>query len=170
MEQRITLITLGVRDHKKSRDFYLNVFGWTPMEASNDNITFFQLNDIKLALFSEDALAEDAAIKHDGSGFRRFSLAYNVESEKKVDEVYAELVHKGATPLKKPEKVFWGGYSSYVADRMEFSGRSPTIPSCKELLNNLTFNGISTRHTGWPSSGSDPQAFRRLTSLAIDQP
>lgn len=116
MEQRITLITLGVSDHKKSREFYLNVFGWTALAGSNDDITFFQLNDVKLALFSEHALAEDASIKHDGNGFRRFSLAYNVASEQEVDKVFDELVSKGATPIKKPEKVFWGGYSSYVGD------------------------------------------------------
>jgi uncharacterized protein len=116
MQQRLTLITLGVSDVKRSRDFYTTAFGWTPLPSSNDDIIFFQLNGLQLALFSEHALAEDADIKADGQGFRKFSLAYNVRSEKEVDDLFAEVVKKGAKSLKKPQKVFWGGYSSYVSD------------------------------------------------------
>lgn len=116
MEQRITLITLGVRNLQRSRDFYQNIFGWQPLESGNESIVFFQLNGIQLALFPQESLADDAGIPAEGSGFNKFSLAYNVRSEKEVDDLVAELEAKGVTVLKHPEKVFWGGYSSYISD------------------------------------------------------
>ncbi|TXK29668.1 VOC family protein [Pontibacter qinzhouensis] len=116
MEQRITLITLGVKNLQRSRDFYKHVFGWQQTEASTDSIIFMQLNGIQLALFPQESLADDAGVAADGKGFRGFSLAHNVRSEKEVDELVAQLEHKGARVLKRPEKVFWGGYSSYIAD------------------------------------------------------
>lgn len=66
MEQRITLITLGVSDLKKSRDFYEKKFGWTPLPTSSDDIVFFQLKAIQLALFPDHALAEDAQVDANG--------------------------------------------------------------------------------------------------------
>lgn len=116
MEQRLTLVTLGVKNLQRSKDFYEKVFGWKPTAASTDGIIFFQLNGIQLALFPQESLAYDAGVPADGKGFRRFSLAHNVRSEKEVDELVAHLEDKGATVLKRPEKVFWGGYSSYIAD------------------------------------------------------
>jgi uncharacterized protein len=116
MEQRITLITLGVKNLQRSRDFYINIFGWKPLETSNESILFFQLNGIQLALFPQESLADDAGVPADGKGFRGFSLAHNVRSEKEVDELVSSLEAKGVRVLKQPEKVFWGGYSSYVAD------------------------------------------------------
>jgi len=116
MEQRITLITLGVKNLQRSRDFYINTFGWKPLETSNESIVFFQLNGIQLALFPQESLADDAGVPADGNGFRGFSLAHNVRSEKEVDELVASLEAKGVRVLKQPEKVFWGGYSSYIAD------------------------------------------------------
>lgn len=116
MEQRITLITLGVSDLKKSRDFYEKKFGWTPLPTSSDDIVFFQLNAIQLALFPDQALAEDAQVEAHGSGFKKFTLAHNVRSEKEVDELVAQLEERGVVIVKRPQKVFWGGYSGYVAD------------------------------------------------------
>ena len=116
MQSRITLITLGVSDLKKSRAFYENAFGWKPLPASDDNIVFFQLNGLQLALFPDHALAEDAGVPEKGSGFKKFSLAHNLRSEKEVDELIADLELKGVKIVKRPQKVFWGGYSSYVAD------------------------------------------------------
>lgn len=116
MEQRLTLITLGVRNLQRSRDFYQNIFGWQPMESSNESIVFYQLNGIQLALFPQESLADDAGVEADGKGFRGFSLAYNVRSEKEVDKLVASLEAKGVTVLKQPQKVFWGGYSSYITD------------------------------------------------------
>ncbi|MEO5599723.1 MAG: VOC family protein [Cyclobacteriaceae bacterium] len=116
MEQRITIITLGVSDLKKSRAFYEEKFGWIPLPASSDDIIFFQLNSIQLALFPAHALAEDAQVAGAGSGFKKFSMAYNVRSEKEVDELVSELQSRGVHVLKSPQKVFWGGYSAYVED------------------------------------------------------
>ncbi|MFD2244728.1 VOC family protein [Pontibacter ruber] len=116
MEQRITLITLGVKNLQRSKDFYQNILGWKPLESSNESIVFFQLNGLQLALFPQESLADDAGVEADGKGFRGFSLAYNVRSEKEVDEVVASLEAKGVKVLKQPQKVFWGGYSSYIAD------------------------------------------------------
>ncbi|GAB3814815.1 VOC family protein [Pontibacter rugosus] len=116
MEPRLTIITLGVRNLQRSRDFYQNVFGWHPTPNSSEGIVFFELNGIQLALFPQESLADDAGVSPDGSGFRRFSLAHNVASERAVDELVSALEQKGATVLKRPEKVFWGGYSGYIAD------------------------------------------------------
>ncbi|MDX5483149.1 MAG: VOC family protein [Hymenobacteraceae bacterium] len=116
MEQRITLITLGVRNLQRSKDFYQNIFGWQPLDSSNESIVFFQLNGVQLALFPQESLADDAGIPADGKGFWGFSLAHNVRSEKEVDTLVAALEAKGVKVLKQPEKVFWGGYSSYIAD------------------------------------------------------
>lgn len=116
MEQRLTLITLGVDDHTGMRQFYTEVFGWEPTEASNENITFFQLNGIQLALFGREELAEDAQVNIEGSGFRSFTLAHNLRSEQKVDELFEELTGNGAKTAKEPEKTPWGGYSGYIAD------------------------------------------------------
>jgi catechol 2,3-dioxygenase-like lactoylglutathione lyase family enzyme len=116
MEPRITLVTLGVSNLKTSREFYQKVFGWTPLAMSDDNVVFFQLNGILLSLFPDHALAEDAGVKAEGSGFKKFSLAHNVRSEKEVDELITELESKGVTIVKRPQKVFWGGYSSYISD------------------------------------------------------
>jgi catechol 2,3-dioxygenase-like lactoylglutathione lyase family enzyme len=116
MQPRITLITLGVSDLKKLRDFYQNAFGWTPLPMSDDNVVFFQLNGLLFSLFPDHALAEDAGIPAKGSGFKKFSLAHNLRSEKEVDDLINELESKGVTIVKRPQKVFWGGYSSYVSD------------------------------------------------------
>jgi len=116
MEQRITLVTLGVSDLKRSRAFYENVFGWTPEANSNDDVAFYKLNGILLSLFPDHSLADDAGVSPEGTGFRKFSLAYNLGSEKEVDECIITLESKGAKVIKRPQKVFWGGYSSYIAD------------------------------------------------------
>jgi uncharacterized protein len=116
MQQRLTLVTLGVSDLKRSRKFYEESFGWKPLPISDDNIVFFQLNGLQFALFPDHALAEDAGVNPKGSGFRKFSLAHNLRSEKEVDDLIATLKSKGVKILKEPQKVFWGGYSSYVED------------------------------------------------------
>jgi uncharacterized protein len=116
MEQRLTLITLGVSDLSRSKRFYEDTFGWKPSPQSNDDITFYQLNGIMLALFGDKALAEDATVPAQGSGFKKFTLAHNLRSEKEVDDLIQSLESKGVTIIKRPHKVFWGGYSSYIAD------------------------------------------------------
>lgn len=115
MDQRLSLITLGVTNLKKMRDFYTNQFGWQPMQETGD-IVFFKLNGILLALFPTDELAADAGVPSDGSGFRGITLAHNLNSEEAVDQLFEKLSARGVKVVKRPEKVFWGGYSGYVAD------------------------------------------------------
>ncbi len=116
MEQRLTIITLGVSDLKKSTEFYQTKFGWKLSQASNEHISFFTLNGMQLALYGRNELAEDATVPADGSGFKGFTLAYNTRSEEEVDQIIEDLRAKGVDIIKEPQKVFWGGYSSYVSD------------------------------------------------------
>ena len=117
MEQHINYITLGVADLAESRRFYLEVFGWQETADSNENIAFFQAgNALLLALFGKAALAHDAQIPEQSSGFPRFTLAHNVGSEAEVDALFAGFAAKNANIIKAPQKVFWGGYSGYLAD------------------------------------------------------
>jgi hypothetical protein len=116
MEQRITFITLGVKDLQTSIDFYENKFGWKRSPMSSENIVFFDLNGIHLSLYERVALAEDATVDPAGNGFKGFTLAHNVGSEKEVDELIENLLKKGVKIVKEPQKVFWGGYSSYISD------------------------------------------------------
>ena len=116
MEQRMTFITLGVKDLNQSIDFYEIKFGWTRSELSNENIIFYELNGIHLALYDREKLAKDATVDPSGSGFRSFTMAYNARSEKEVDDLIEHLRKQGVQVIKEPQKVFWGGYSSYIAD------------------------------------------------------
>ena len=117
MEQHINYITLGVADLAESRRFYRDVFGWRETAGSNENIAFFQAgNALLLALFGKTALAHDAQIPEQSSGFPRFTLAHNVGSEAEVDALFAGFATKNANIIKAPQKVFWGGYSGYLAD------------------------------------------------------
>ena len=116
MEQRLTIITLGVSDLEKSTRFYETLFGWTKLNSSNEHISFFTLNGILLSLYEKDKLAEDAKVNPKGSGFKGFTLAYNTRSEKEVDTIIENLRTKGVQIVKEPQKVHWGGYSSYISD------------------------------------------------------
>ena len=116
MEQRLTFITLGVEDLQASKDFYENKLGWNRSESSNDDLIMYELNGIHLALYSKDELARDATVDPAGNGFKGFTISQNVRSEKEVDDLIHSLREKGVRIIKEPQKVFWGGYSSYFAD------------------------------------------------------
>ncbi len=116
MDQHVHIVTLGVSDLERSREFYSQTLGWKPSSASGDGITFFQAGGVVLALFPREELAKDALVSSDGKGFAGFSLAYNAQSEAEVDEIIHDLKTKRVKILKEPQKVFWGGYSSYFAD------------------------------------------------------
>ena len=116
MEQRLTIVALGVNDLKVSSDFYQHQFGWKKMKSSNENITFFQLNGILLSLYPREKLAEDANVSAEGNGFKGFTLAFITRTKEEVDSLIKTLENKGVTIIKQPEEVFWGGYSSYIAD------------------------------------------------------
>jgi catechol 2,3-dioxygenase-like lactoylglutathione lyase family enzyme len=115
MKPRISMITLGVRDLSVAVRFYEEGLGFPRMESPPE-VAFFTLDGTWLGLYGRDALAADATVPPDGSGFESFTLAHNVESDAQVDEVIRQAVMAGATLVKKPDKVFWGGYSGYFKD------------------------------------------------------
>lgn len=116
MEQRLTMITLGVSALKQSTHFYVSKFGWKKSDSSNEYISFFTLNGIQLALYERTELAKDATVEYKGSGFKGFTLAFNVRSEIEVDELIKKMKVEGVKVIKEPQKISWGGYSSYVSD------------------------------------------------------
>lgn len=117
MQPRITVVTLGVKDLARARRFYLEGLGWKEAPGSNEQVSFIQMTTgIVLALWSRESLAEDAHVPATGDGFRSISIAHNCHSRAEVDEVFALVEKAGAKILKKPQEVFWGGYSGYFAD------------------------------------------------------
>lgn len=116
MEQRLTIIGLGVNDLTESEKFYCETLGWTKEPSSNESIVFIKLNGILLSLYPKDKLAEDAQVSPEGSGFSGFTLAHNPRSKEEVDAVFADLRAKGVHIQKEPEAAFWGGYSGYFTD------------------------------------------------------
>ena len=116
MEQRMSLITLGVADLSRAVAFYEQVIGWKP-EPSPPGVVFFDLNGVVFALWPHDDLAKDMGVAA-GSvpPYRGYALAHNVRSESEVDSIFTRLKEKGATILKQPQKTFWGGYSGYFSD------------------------------------------------------
>jgi len=115
MKPRISMITLGVSDMERSVKFYEEGLGFPRLE-SPPTVAFFTLNGSWLGLYGRDALAEDATVSADGSGFNSFAIAHNVASEAQVDEVISEAMAAGAELVKPAQKVFWGGYSGYFKD------------------------------------------------------
>ena len=115
MEPRITLVTLGVSDLARAIRFYRDGLG-LPQRATPESVAFFEMRGMWLSLYAREALAEDATVSPEGSGFRGFTLAHNVRSPEAVDRLLAEAVAAGATLVKPGQPVFWGGYSGYFAD------------------------------------------------------
>lgn len=113
--QRVTLITLGVADLARSEAFYRR-WGWTPHPGEAGGVVFYQMNGAALALFGLADLAADQGRPGAVLGTGAITLAQNCADEAETDVVYTAAIDAGATPLKRPEKVFWGGYSGYVAD------------------------------------------------------
>jgi len=114
MEQRLSLVTLGVADLERALRFY-EALGWK-RNNENQHVVFFQLNGMILALWSRSALAEDAGLAPNERGFGGIALAYNARSREDVDAVLADAKRAGARILKAAKDTFWGGYSGYFAD------------------------------------------------------
>ena len=117
MNPHVAVITLGVADLRRAREFYGAGLGWRIHQEEGDWVCFL-LGDgsSALALYPWAELAEDATVTAEGNGFRGVTLAYNVRSKERVDEVLAEARRAGATIVKPPEPTSWGGYGGYFAD------------------------------------------------------
>lgn len=113
--QRVTLITLGVRDMGRARAFYEG-WGWRRHPGSPEGLALYQLQGAALALFTLSELAADQDRPEAALGTGAMTLAQNCGSEAEVDAVFESGLAAGGTVLKRPERVFWGGYSGYLAD------------------------------------------------------
>jgi predicted lactoylglutathione lyase len=114
VEQRLTLITLGVADLGRSRAFY-EALGWKTGAGPDDDVVFFQAGDLVVALWSRESLAEDSGVTDTG-GWGGVTLAHNVRSPAEADAVIAEAEAAGATIPRRGAETFWGGYSGIFVD------------------------------------------------------
>ncbi len=115
MEQRLSLVTLGVRDLARSREFYERL-GWVRRVRAAEGVAFFQMGGIVLCLWTRGELAADAGVAPEGSGFAGIALSHNVRSRAEVDAVLAEAAAAGAAPLRPARDAEWGGYTGHFAD------------------------------------------------------
>jgi hypothetical protein len=115
MEQRISIVTLGVKDVAASRRFYERL-GWKASSASGASIAFFQMGGIVLALYGSEVLAQDFARPGETGRRGAVTLAQNCATKSDVDALLADAERAGAKILKPAQDVFWGGYSGYFAD------------------------------------------------------
>ena len=114
MEQRLSLITLGVRDLGRARAFY-EALGWTTNAEPGDDVVFFQAGGMIVSLWDRGRLAADTGVE-DAGGWGGITLAYNTRSDAEVDAVLAEVAAAGGTVLRPGAPTFWGGYSGAFAD------------------------------------------------------
>ena len=114
MEQRLSLVTLGVGDLAAARSFYEGL-GWHTNAKPGDDVVFFQAGGMVVALWGRDELAEDSGVE-DSGGWGGVTLAYNTRSEAEVDEVIKTARSAGGRIVREPGKTFWGGYSAAFTD------------------------------------------------------
>jgi len=114
VEQRLSLVTLGVSDLARARRFY-EALGWTTRAAPEDDVVFFQAGGMIVALWGRDQLADDSGVS-DSGGWGGVTLAYNTRSPGEVDAVIEEARAAGARIAREPAETFWGGYSGVFVD------------------------------------------------------
>jgi catechol 2,3-dioxygenase-like lactoylglutathione lyase family enzyme len=117
MDQRLSLITLGVADVGRAQKFYESL-GWKldgGVDDESDHVAFFQAGCMIVALWSRDKLASDSAVE-DAGGWGGVTLAYNVRSPAEVDAVIEEARAAGARIGRPGAETFWGGYSAVFVD------------------------------------------------------
>ena len=110
------MITLGVRDIERTRRFYRDGLGWPVSPASTEDVAFFRIGGVMLALYKRELLTADANLSPEGSGFAVIGLAHNVAAREVVDAALEPAVHVGGTLLKPGTETEWGGYTGYFAD------------------------------------------------------
>jgi uncharacterized protein len=114
VDQRVSLVTLGVADLARAREFY-EALGWESAAEPDAEVVFFRAGGIVVALWSRSALAEDSGVR-DGGGWGGVTLAHNVRSPQEVDAVLAGAEKAGATIARAASETFWGGYSGVFVD------------------------------------------------------
>lgn len=114
MEQRISLVTLGVTDVDKTAGFY-QTMGWSPVDTP-DNIVVYDLLGQSIGLYPLAGLAEDIGLPVESLGKGGMTLGQNLRSKEEVDALMAKVEGAGGKVLKQPQEVFWGGYHGYFAD------------------------------------------------------
>jgi predicted lactoylglutathione lyase len=114
VEQRVSLVTLGVRDLARARAFY-EALGWTTRAEPGDDVVFFQAGGMVVALWDRARLAEDSGVD-DAGAWGGVTFAHNVRSPEEVDAVTEEARRAGANVVREPAETFWGGYSAAFTD------------------------------------------------------
>jgi catechol 2,3-dioxygenase-like lactoylglutathione lyase family enzyme len=114
VEQRVSLVTLGVEDLGRARAFY-EALGWRTGAEPDDDVVFFQAGCMILALWGRAELSEDSAVEDKG-GYGGVALAYNTRDRSEVDAVVEEARTAGATIAREPGEAFWGGYTAVFVD------------------------------------------------------
>jgi uncharacterized protein len=114
MEQRVSLVTLGVADLARARAFYEGL-GWSTRAKPGDDVVFFQAGGMIVALWDRARLAQDSGVQDEG-GYGGITLAHNVRSPEEVDAVLAQAAAAGATIPREGAETFWGGYSGIFLD------------------------------------------------------
>jgi predicted lactoylglutathione lyase len=114
VEQRLSLVTLGVSDLARARGFY-EALGWRSSSSGSDDVVFFQAGGMVVGLWGRDRLAEDSGVTDDG-GWGGITLAHNVRSRAEVDAVIDEARRAGARIAREPGETDWGGYSAVFVD------------------------------------------------------
>jgi uncharacterized protein len=114
VEQRVSVITLGVADLGRARAFY-EALGWRSESPPEIEVVFFSARGLVFALWDEQKLADDSGVEL-GSGYGGVTLAYNVRSPDEVDDVIAAARDAGATITREPGETFYGGYSGVFMD------------------------------------------------------
>ena len=114
MEQRVSVVTLGVGDLQRARAFYESI-GWSSRAEPDDDVVFFRAGGMVVALWGRDQLADDSAVADNG-GWGGITLAYNTRSNDEVDQVIEEARAAGATVGREPADTFYGGYSGIFID------------------------------------------------------
>ena len=115
MEQRISLVTPGVADVAKARAFYERL-GWTASSASMDEVVFFDMGGMIFGLYAQSELSKDSGLTDQTPSPGGITLAYNTRSHEEVDHLMGVVEDAGATVLKQPVEMPWGGYVGYFAD------------------------------------------------------
>jgi predicted lactoylglutathione lyase len=114
VDQRLSLVTLGVTDLARARAFY-EALGWTSGAAPADDVVFFQTGCMIVALWDRAKLAEDSGVA-DAGGWGGVTLAYNTSSPAEADAVIEQARAAGARIAREPAETFWGGYSGLFLD------------------------------------------------------